>query len=54
METHFAWALAASSSSTDLGRGNESAKNAGTFCVGDDCEIHVVKNWTNDGRTCEM
>jgi len=54
MKTHFARALAASSSSTELGRGNDTAVSLGTFCVVDDCEVHVVKCWTKDGRTCEM
>jgi len=52
-KTHTASALTVRSSSTDLGRGNDIAINGGTFCVGDDCEVHVVKCW-NNARSCEM
>ena len=53
-KTHIARALAASGSSTDLGSGNDIAKSVGTLCVGDDCEVHVVKSCTNGAGTCEM
>ena len=53
LKTHIARALAARGCSTDLGRGNETAKISGTFCVGDDCEVHVVKFYTNVG-CCKM
>ena len=54
LNTHIASALAARSSSTDLGSGNDTAVNVGTLCVGDDCEVHVVKCCTNGIGTCEM
>jgi len=51
-KTHTASALAVWSSSTDLGRGNDTAISGGTLCVGDDCEVHVVKCWTKAVGTC--
>jgi hypothetical protein len=54
MKSHIASALAASSSSADLGGGNDSAVNAGKLCVCDECEVHVVKSLTDGAGTCEM
>jgi len=53
-KTHTASALAVGGSSTDLATDNIIAESAGTFCVGDDSEVHIVKSWTNCGGTCEM
>ena len=52
-KTHIASALAVRSTTTDLGSGNDTAINVGTFCVGNDCEVHIVQCWTNAG-SCKM
>ena len=48
-KTHTASALATTSTTTELGSGNDTAVNGGTICVADGCEVHVVKSWTNGG-----
>ncbi len=53
-KTHIASAPAASGRSTDLCGSNDIAVSVGTLWVCDDCEVHIVKIWTNTTGTCEM
>ena len=53
-KTHNARAPAANGRSTELGGSNDIAVSVGTLCVCDDCEVHIVKIWTNCTGTCEM
>jgi hypothetical protein len=53
-KTHIASALAVRGRGTDLGGSNDSAINVGTLCDCDDCEVHIVKGWTDGAGTCEM
>jgi len=41
-KTHIASALGGRGRTTELGRGNDTAKRLGTFFFGDDCEVHIV------------
>jgi len=41
-------------SCTERARYNDSAESVGTLLVGDDCEIHPLKNLWKDVGTCEM
>jgi hypothetical protein len=54
LKTHIAKALAVTGNSTDIGRCNDIAESVGTFCVGDDFEVHILMIQRNDDGTCEM
>jgi hypothetical protein len=53
-KTYVAGALAASGRSTDLGGSNYVAVYIGTLCVCDDCEVNIIKSWTNTAGTWEI
>ena len=53
-KTHIASALAVRGSSTECGSDNNIAESVGTLCVGDECEVHKVKNLTSSVGSCEM
>jgi len=52
--TYIASALATGGSTTDLGGSNDTAINVGTFLVSYDCELDILKNWTNAASTWQM
>jgi hypothetical protein len=53
-KTHIASALAVRGSTTERGSDNNTAESVGTLCVGDDCEVHEVKNVTSSAGSCEI
>ena len=53
-KTHTASALAVWSSSTEYGRSNDTAVSAGTFFVGDDFDVHILKSSIKGAGICEM
>jgi len=53
-QTYTAGALATGGSSTDLGGSNDTAINVGTFFVSYDCEVDILKKWSNATSTWQM
>lgn len=53
-QTYIAGALATGGSTTDLGGSNDTPINAGTSVVSYDCELDILKNWSNAASTWQM
>jgi hypothetical protein len=53
-QTYIAGALATGGSTTDLVGSNDTAISVGTFLVSYDCELDILKNWSNAASTWQM
>ena len=53
-QAYTAGALATGGSSTDLGGSHDTAINVGTFFISYDCELDILKSWSNAASTWQM
>lgn len=52
--TYIASAFATSGSSTDLGGSNDIAVSVGTCLISYDCELDILKSWSNATSTWQI
>jgi hypothetical protein len=53
-QTYIAGTLASGGRTTDLGGSNDIAINTGTSVISYDCELDILKNWSNAASTWQM